>query len=172
MNKMMKILMVAVAVIVAFALIFLIGKAAGVFGKRSDSQISVSNEIEVPNLVGQPQNVAETMCEKKQLKLEVESEKASDKAAGTIIEQKTKAGKKVKKNTGDQGCNKFRTGKIMIQECRGMNEDAAKKALIKQGLRARTLLLPVNTAVMLKVEKQQGLIRQREQRYLLTLKSH
>ena len=34
MNKMMKILMVAVAVIVAFALIFLIGKAAGVFGKR------------------------------------------------------------------------------------------------------------------------------------------
>lgn len=78
MNKMMKILMVAVAVIVAFALIFLIGKAAGVFGKRSDSQISVSNEIEVPNLVGQPQNVAETMCEKKQLKLEVESEKASD----------------------------------------------------------------------------------------------
>ena len=99
MNKMMKILMVAVAVIVAFALIFLIGKAAGVFGKRSDSQISVSNEIEVPNLVGQPQNVAETMCEKKQLKLEVESEKASDKAAGTIIEQKTKAGKKVKKNT-------------------------------------------------------------------------
>ena len=44
MNKMMKILMVAVAVIVAFALIFLIGKAAGVFGKRSDSQISVSNE--------------------------------------------------------------------------------------------------------------------------------
>lgn len=54
MNKMMKILMVAVAVIVAFALIFLIGKAAGVFGKRSDSQISVSNEIEVPNLVGQP----------------------------------------------------------------------------------------------------------------------
>ena len=95
MNKMMKILMVAVAVIVAFALIFLIGKAAGVFGKRSDSQISVSNEIEVPNLVGQPQNVAETMCEKKQLKLEVESEKASDKAAVTIIEQKTKAGKKV-----------------------------------------------------------------------------
>jgi len=29
-----------------------------------------------------------------------------------------------------------------------------------------------NTAVMLKVEKLQGLIRQREQRYLLTLKSH
>ena len=89
------------------------------FGKRSDSQISVSNEIEVPNLVGQPQNVAETMCEKKQLKLEVESEKASDKAAGTIIEQKTKAGKKVKEKYGDQGCNKFRTGKDHDPECRG-----------------------------------------------------
>ena len=38
-------------------------------------------------------------AKKKQLKLEVESEKASDKAAGTIVEQKTKAGKKVKKNT-------------------------------------------------------------------------
>ena len=58
-----------------------------------------SNNVIDIGVIGQPQNVAETMCEKKQLKLEVESEKASDKAAGTIIEQKTKAGKKVKKNT-------------------------------------------------------------------------
>ena len=139
MNKMMKILMVAVAVIVAFALIFLIGKAAGVFGKRSDSQISVSNEIEVPNLVGQPQNVAETMCEKKQLKLEVESEKASDKAAGTIIEQKTKAGKKVKKNTVIKVVISSGPEKIMIQSVEGMDEDAAKKALIKQGFTSKNI---------------------------------
>lgn len=139
MNKMMKILMVAVAVIVAFALIFLIGKAAGVFGKRSDSQISVSNAIEVPNLVGQPQNVAETMCEKKQLKLEVESEKASDKAAGTIIEQKTKAGKKVKKNTVIKVVISSGPEKITIQSVEGMDEDAAKKALIKQGFTSKNI---------------------------------
>lgn len=139
MNKMMKILMVAVAVIVAFALIFLIGKAAGVFGKRSNSQISVSNEIEVPNLVGQPQNVAETMCEKKQLKLEVESEKASDKAAGTIIEQKTKAGKKVKKNTVIKVVISSGPEKITIQSVEGMDEDAAKKALIKQGFTSKNI---------------------------------
>ena len=97
MNKMMKILMVAVAVIVAFALIFLIGKAAGVFGKRSDSQISVSNEIEVPNLVGQPKN--------------------------TVI--------KVVISSGPE--------KIMIQSVEGMNEDAAKKALIKQGFTSKNI---------------------------------
>ena len=139
MNKMMKILMVAVAVIVAFALIFLIGKAAGVFGKSSDSQISFSNEIEVPNLVGQPQNVAETMCEKKQLKLEVESEKASDKAAGTIIEQKTKAGKKVKKNTVIKVVISSGPAKITIQSVEGMDEDAAKKALVKQGFASKNI---------------------------------
>ena len=139
MNKMMKILMVAVAVIVAFALIFLIGKAAGVFGKSSDSQISFSSDIEVPNLVGQPQNVAETMCEKKQLKLEVESEKASDKAAGTIIEQKTKAGKKVKKNTVIKVVISSGPAKITIQSVEGMDEDAAKKALVKQGFASKNI---------------------------------
>ena len=139
MNKMMKILMVAVAVIVAFALIFLIGKAAGVFGKNSGSQISLSSEIEVPNLVGQPQNVAQTMCEKKQLKMEVESEEASDKEAGTVIEQKTKAGKKVKKNTVIKVVISSSPEKITIQSVEGMDEDAAKKALIKQGFTSKNI---------------------------------
>lgn len=139
MNKMMKILMIAVAVIVAFALIFLIGKAAGVFGKSSDSQISLSSDIEVPDLVGQPQNVAETMCEKKQLKMEVESEEASDKAAGTVIEQKTKAGKKVKKNTVIKVVISSGPEKITIQSVEGMDEDAAKKALIKQGFSSKNI---------------------------------
>ena len=139
MNKMMKILMVAVAVIVAFALIFLIGKAAGVFGKSSGSQISLSSEIEVPNLVGQPQNVAQTMCEKKQLKMEVESEEASDKEAGTVIEQKTKAGKKVKKNTVIKVVISSGPEKITIQSVEGMDEDAAKKALIKQGFTSKNI---------------------------------
>lgn len=139
MNKMMKILMVAVAVIVAFALIFLIGKAAGVFGKSSGSQISLSSEIEVPNLVGQPQNVAQTMCEKKQLKMEVESEEASDKEVGTVIEQKTKAGKKVKKNTVIKVVISSGPEKITIQSVEGMDEDAAKKALIKQGFTSKNI---------------------------------
>ena len=139
MNKMMKLLMVAVAVIVAFALIFLIGKAAGVFGKNSGSQISLSSEIEVPNLVGQPQNVAQTMCEKKQLKMEVESEEASDKEAGTVIEQKTKAGKKVKKNTVIKVVISSGPEKITIQSVEGMDEDAAKKALIKQGFTSKNI---------------------------------
>ena len=139
MNKMMKILMVAVAVIVAFALIFLIGKAAGVFGKNSGSQISLSSEIEVPNLVGQPQNVAQTMCEKKQLKMEVESEEASDKEAGTVIEQKTKAGKKVKKNTVIKVVISSGPEKITIQSVEGMDEDEAKKALIKQGFTSKNI---------------------------------
>lgn len=139
MNKMMKILMVVVAVIVVFALVFLIGKAAGVFGKSSNSQISVSSDIEVPDLVGQPQNVAETMCEKKQLKLEVESEEASDKAAGTIIEQKTKAGKKVKKNTVIKVVVSSGPASITIQSVEGMDEDAAKKALVKQGFSSKNI---------------------------------
>ena len=83
--------------------------------------------------------VAETMCEKKQLKLEVESEKASDKAAGTIIEQKTKAGKKVKKNTVIKVVISSGPEKIMIQSVEGMDEDAAKKALIKQGFTSKNI---------------------------------
>ena len=64
---------------------------------------------------------------KKQLKLEVESEKASDKAAGTIIEQKTKAGKKVKKNTVIKVVISSGPEKITIQSVEGMEKMQPRK---------------------------------------------
>ena len=61
------------------------------------------------------------------------------KAAGTIIEQKTKAGKKVKKNTVIKVVISSGPEKIMIQSVEGMDEDAAKKALIKQGFTSKNI---------------------------------
>lgn len=138
MNKMMKPLMIAVIVIVVFAGIFMVGKAFGVFG-NSGNKVSLVSDIEVPDLVGEKLTVAQTICEKKQLKLEVVKEEASDEEAGTIIEQKTKKGTKVEKNTVIKVVVSSGPAKITIQSVSGMDEDAAKKALIAQGFSSKNI---------------------------------
>lgn len=135
MNKMMKILTIVVAVIIVFVLIFIIGKAAGVFKFPSaTTQETTSSKVEVPKLVGETETVAKQMCEKKNLVMKVIKKEASDKYdEGVVIEQKTEAGKKVKKKTVIEVVVSSGADEVQIIDVANMNEDDAKKALIEQG---------------------------------------
>ena len=102
MNKMMKILTIVAAAVVILIIALVAGKAAGIFRFGGSSGIvsnSDSANIEVPQLVGETQAVANEMCEKKNLVMKVVSQKQSDKPVGTVLEQSIKAGEKVKKQT-------------------------------------------------------------------------
>ena len=139
MNKMMKILTIAAAVIIAFILIFIVGKAVGIIkigpGSGKDVEISSDAEIEVPSLIGEKKVVAEKMCEQKGLELKVVDEQPSDTVkAGCIMEQKTAAGEVVEKNTVIEVV--ISTGaetKTMIGVA-GMDEDSAARALKDAGI--------------------------------------
>ena len=135
MNKMMKILTIVVAVIIVFVLIFIIGKAAGVFKFPSaTTQETTSSKVEVPKLVGETETVAKQMCEKKNLVMKVIKKETSDKYdEGVVIEQKTEAGKKVKKKTVIEVVVSSGADEVQIIDVVNMNEDDAKKALIEQG---------------------------------------
>lgn len=62
--------------------------------------------------------------------------------------------------------------KIMIQSVEGMNEDAAKKALIKQGFTSKNITVTSEYSSDVESGKATRTDPAEEQRYLLTLKSH
>ena len=139
MNKMMKILTISAAVIIAFILILVVGKAVGILkigpGSDKDTEITIEADIEVPSLIGEKKVVAEQICDKKGLELKVVDEKPSDTVkAGCVMEQKTAAGEMVEKNTVIEVV--ISTGaetKTMIGVA-GMDEDSAARALKDAGI--------------------------------------
>lgn len=136
MNKMMKILTIVVAVIIVFILIFVIGKAAGVFkfGPGTEAVETDSKNIEVPKLVGENKEVADEMCSKHNLVMEVVSKENSDKyPENTVIRQSIKAGEKVAKKTVIEVVISSGEKEVTIESVEGMDEDAAKKTLKAQG---------------------------------------
>lgn len=146
MNKMMKMLTIVAAVIILFVAIFFAGSAIGVFkiGDSDTNQGEVSKEeevkkdIEVPSLVGQTQQVAEEMCHKKGLSLEVVEKKNSSYADGTIIEQKIDAGEMVAKNTVIQVVLSSGAEEKVIPDVTGMTEDEAMEELKNNGFTKRS----------------------------------
>ncbi len=101
MKKVTKILMVVAVVIIAFILIFIGGKAAGIFkfGPSIPAIESDGNTIKVPDLVGLTEVQATDSLKKKGLKIKVVTrEESPEYEAGVVTSQKTAAGKKVKKN--------------------------------------------------------------------------
>ena len=136
MNKMMKILTIVVAVIIVFILIFVIGKAAGVFkfGPGTEAVETDSKNIEVPPLVGENKEVADEMCSKRNLVMEVVSKENSDEyPENTVIRQSIKAGEKVAKKTVIEVVISSGEKEVTIESVEGMDEDAAKKTLKAQG---------------------------------------
>ena len=140
MNKIMKILTIVVVVIIIFILIFTIGKAAGIFkfGPGINTEENDSGKVKVPDVVGMKEADAKEALKKKGLGMKVVARKESKKyEKGTVSEQKTDAGKKVKKHStievvvsldlvGDE---------ITVPDVSGMSEDAAQKALEDEGLK-------------------------------------
>ena len=135
MNKTITIIGVIVAVILVFALVFLIGKT-GIFGGNKPTEITDTKEIEVPNLIGQEKVVAERMCEKKNLELVVVGEKPSSKyKAGVVMEQTPEEGENAAKKTQIKVVLSTGPKEVSVPSVTGQDEDAAKKALTSAGIK-------------------------------------
>ena len=142
MNKMMKILSIVAVVVIAFVLIFLGGKAIGIFkfGPGSSVEHEIEDEetekknIEVPKLIGEKKEVAEEMCKKKNLVLKVVEQKNSDDIeAGLIMEQNIKAGKKVSAKTVIEVIVSTGKAEIEVLDVTDMDQDDAWDALRTTG---------------------------------------
>ena len=140
MNKVMKILMIVVALIIAFILIFAVGKAAGIFksiGSGTTTEDSSDKDtVKVPVIVGMTEEEATKALKDKKLGIKVDSREDSEKyEEGTVSEQKTKAGTKVKKHsTVHVVVSSALIGKeIIVPDVSGMSEDEAQKKLTDAG---------------------------------------
>lgn len=136
MNKMMKILTIVAAAVVILIIALVAGKAAGIFRFGGSSGIESSSDsanIEVPQLVGETQAVANEMCEKKNLVMKVVSQKQSDKPVGTVLEQSIKAGEKVKKQTVIEVVICSGAEEVEVPNVSGNAQDEAWKILKDKG---------------------------------------
>lgn len=136
MNKMMKILTIVAAAVVILIIALVAGKAAGIFRFGGSSGIESSSDsanIEVPQLVGETQAVANEMCEKKNLVMKVVSQKQSDKPVGTVLEQSIKAGEKVKKQTVIEVVICSGAEEVEVPDVSGNTQDEAWKILKDKG---------------------------------------
>ncbi len=137
-KKIMKILMVVAAAIIAMVVIFMVGNAVGVFkGGIGTNTTTNDAKVVVPNLLGMTEDEAKAALKKKNLGYSVSGREASDKyAAGEIMEQSEKANSKVAKNTEVKVV--ISTGKatktVTVPNVQGMSEDEAQKALEKLNL--------------------------------------
>ena len=139
-NPRMKILMIVVALIIAFILIFAVGKAAGIFksiGSGTTTEDSSDKDtVKVPDIVGKTEEEATKALKDKNLGIKVDSREDSEKyEEGTVSEQKTKAGTKVKKHsTVHVVVSSALIGKeIPVPDVSGKSEDEAQEALSKAG---------------------------------------
>lgn len=137
-KKIMKILMIVAAVLIAFAVLFMVGKAAGFFkGGSGLSQTMTESQVSVPDLVGMTEEEAKAELDKKKLGYYVSGREASDKyEKGIIIRQETEANKKVDKNT--QINVVVSTGveekTVQVPDVTGWSESEAQQALENSGL--------------------------------------
>ncbi len=137
-KKIMKILMIVAAVLIAFAVLFMVGKAAGFFkGGSGLSQTKTESQVSVPDLVGMTEEEAKAELDKKKLGYYVSGREASDKyEKGIIIRQETEANKKVDKNT--QINVVVSTGveekTVQVPDVTGWSESEAQQALENSGL--------------------------------------
>lgn len=141
MAKIMKILTIVVTVIFIFILIFVIGKAAGIFSVGpNDSQTETENErIEAPDLLGMTEAEAEEACEKVGLRLKVVARKESKtQEKGHIDSQRTQAGAKMPEGAFVQVV--VSTGKLVeVPKLEGKNYVDARDALIDLGFNKKNI---------------------------------
>lgn len=137
-KKIMKILMIVAAVIIAFVLLFMVGKAVGLFKGIGSGLVKTEEtaQVTVPDLVGMTEEEAKAALSKKHLGYHA-TKAASDKyEKGLIISQETAAKTKVDKNT--QINVVVSLGKeekdVTIPDVTGMDESSAYKTLENSNL--------------------------------------
>ena len=143
MAKMMKILTIVVAVIIVFILIFIVGKATGLFKFGPGSSVEQTAEDEAPKLLGLTEQQAKDSCEKAGYKLVVAGEKESDTyPEGQVCEQSPSPGGKAEKGSEitvyiSSGLTSEKP--IAIPNVIGEDQDAAEKMLREAGFSAENI---------------------------------
>lgn len=99
----------------------------------------VSNEIEVPNIVGKTTDDITEELEKLGLKIEVKSTQNSDKPENTILETDPKAGTKVKKDTSIKVIVSSGEEQVDMPDFRGYEITNIKQVLASRGLNNYTI---------------------------------
>lgn len=100
MKKVTKILMIVAAVIIAFAVIFGVSKAFGVFGGGKAAVTTKETKVEVPDIRGMTEKEAKELLNKKGLGIQRTGYEPSDKYdKNEIISSTPQSGEKVDKNT-------------------------------------------------------------------------
>ena len=136
-KKIMKILMIVAAAVIALAVIFMVANAAGLFKGGAGTTQTASSKVTVPDVTGMTEKEAQEALNKKKLGMVVSERKESDKYdKGEIISQDPGKGKKVAKNTEIKVV--VSTGKkaetVAVPDVAGQDEDKAQKALEKANL--------------------------------------
>lgn len=137
MNKVIKVMTIVAAILIVLILVFVIGKAAGIFKSIPvmESQ-KTESKVKVPNVVGMTEEEAKAALNKKGLGIKVTERKESTKyEAGVVDKQKVEAGKQVKKNTTiEVTVSSGLVGQeIVIPDVSGMSESEAQTALQNAG---------------------------------------
>lgn len=136
-KKIMKILMIVAAVIIAFVVIFMVGKAAGMFKKGpATTQTQTESEVKVPDVVGLSKDEAQEILSQKKLGIKVSQAPSDTYAKGLVISQDPGADTKVKKNTEIKVV--ISSGKAVkettVPDVVGMSEDKAQQTLEDESL--------------------------------------
>lgn len=132
-KQIMKILMIVAAVIIAFTVIFMVGKTAGIFKSVPGITADESDvKVTVPEVLGMTENAGQKKLNGMDLGFDVVGREASDQyAEGQIMKQSVDAGTKVDKHTTIEVV--ISTGKsiktVAIPDVLGLDEDKGKKAV-------------------------------------------
>ncbi len=139
MKKIMKILMIAAALVIAIAAIFMIGKATGIFKINGKKVIEDQEEkqINVPKVVGKSIDEAIAILNDANLGYQIVKKESSDQyRKNQVMKQTPEAGKKVAKNTEIKlvVSSGKEEKKVRIPDVLNQSEDEAQKILTDAGL--------------------------------------
>ena len=132
MKKVMKVLMIVAAVIIAFALIFGVSRALGAFRTGTDTTVEKDTKVKVPDLLGKTESEAKEELKKYNLGYQIIGRETSDKYdKGEILSQDPSSGTEVEKNQTIK--IKISTGaepkEVSVPDVRGKAQANAQKIL-------------------------------------------
>jgi serine/threonine-protein kinase len=142
MNKIVKILMSVVAAIIAFIIIFAIGRAVGIFKVGPGTNVTeTAGKVKVPDVVGKTEKEAKEILKKKGLGIKVVSrEESATYDEGIVASQKQVAGTKVNKNTTvEVVVSSGKTSEtVAVPDVTGVDEESASATLRSAGFKVDT----------------------------------
>ena len=133
MKRSTKVILAALAVIVALVVGVSAGKLVAMFNKTGASSLTTGNLVKVPELLGRPSADAQKTVVDLGLKFQVVETEVSDQPSGTVTQSNVKAGDEVSK--GSEVRVKISGGKevIKLRDLTTEPESTAKDAIVSDG---------------------------------------